>query len=184
MKSKSLLLAILLASVVGTFGQSRTNRIYRPCPATSAQAFVEIQRDGDVNIKPCPGRTLQQNDVAINVAQPFELIAAISDETTDLAVTPTALTFHIPRNFTAVEVWAGLTAVSSSGLVTVDINKNGVSIFSTTLTLDVNEETSLTAATAAVLTTLSFVKGDKITVDIDGAGTGAKGLKVYFLGTR
>lgn len=178
------LCSILLLVPVFCFSQSRTNRIYRPCPNSSTPASVEVQKTGDINIVPCAGKVLKQNGVAINIAQPFELIAAASDEATAIVAVSSAVTFHVPRNFTAVEVWAGLTTVSSSGAVTVDVNKNGVSIFSTVITIDANEETSLTAATAAVLSTLTFVKGDKITVDIDGAGTGAKGLKLYFLGTR
>jgi hypothetical protein len=95
-----------------------------------------------------------------------------------------ALTFYVPRDFTASQMWASVSTASSSGLVTVNIKKNGVSVFSTQITIDATENTSLTAATPAVLSTTSFVQGDKITVDIVGAGTGTVGLKIYILGTR
>jgi len=89
----------------------------------------------------------------------------------------------MPDDFVATEVWASLTTASSSGLVTVDVEKNGASIFTTDLiTIDATEKTSQTAATAPNLTTTSFDKDDEITINIDGAGTGAKGLKVYFVG--
>jgi hypothetical protein len=71
-----------------------------------------------------------------------------------------------------------LATASTSGLPTVNIKKNGTTIFSTTLTIDANEKTSTTAATPAVLSTTTFADDDEITMDIDVAGTGAKGLKV------
>lgn len=177
-------LLFLLYAVSTANGQSRTNRIYRPCSATGTPAIVEVERDGDINIRPCSGKTLKLNGTDISIAQPFEISVAVTDEVTDIAAVNNALTFHVPRSFTAAEIWAGLSTVSSSGVVTVDVNKNGVTVFSTKITVDASEETSLTALTAAVLSSTTFVKGDKITIDIDTAGTGAKGLKVYFLGTR
>lgn len=111
------------------------------------------------------------------------LILAASDETTTITTGTAKLTFHMPYAFTLTEVFTGLSTVSSSGVVTTDVNKAGVSIFTTRPSIDASEETSLTG-TAAVLTTISLAKGDKITVDIDAAGTGAKGLKVYLIGRR
>ena len=73
---------------------------------------------------------------------------------------------------------ASLATASTSGIPEVDINKNGVSIFSTLLSIDANEKTSVTAATPAVLSTTTFADDDELTFDIDVAGTGAKGLKV------
>jgi len=77
---------------------------------------------------------------------------------------------HTPRAF--------VSSPSTSGVVTVDINKAGSSIFSTNLTIDANEGSSATAATAAVLSTSEIDDGDKITFDVDTAGTSARGLKV------
>ena len=165
-------------------GQSRTNRIYRPCPNSSTPAIVEVEKDGDINLKPCPGRALQQNGVDISIAQPYELAYAITDETTTIFSVLEAAKFHVPRSFTLTEVWASVSFQSSSGPITIDINKNGSSIFSTRLTIDENEYTSLTAAVAPVLNTITFTKGDRITVDIDQGGANATGLKIYLLGTR
>ena len=44
--------------------------------------------------------------------------------------------------------------------------------------IDANESTSTTAATAAVLSQTSIADDAQITVDVDGAGTGARGLKI------
>lgn len=111
---------------------------------------------------------------------------AISDETTALTTGVAKVTFYAPYDFTLSDIFAGLSAQSTSGLPTFDVKKNGTTIFSTTLTIDANEDTSLTAATAYVFTTspTKFAKGDKITIDISTAGTGAKGAKLYFLGWK
>ena len=46
------------------------------------------------------------------------------------------------------------------------------------ITIDANEGTSTSAATAAALTTTSITDDQQITIDVDEAGTGARGLKV------
>ncbi|MBS1797465.1 MAG: hypothetical protein JSS81_26820 [Acidobacteria bacterium] len=108
---------------------------------------------------------------------------AVTDEVSVLT-TGTKLTFHVRRAFTLDKIIGGLSTVSSSGTVTVNVKKNGASIFTTDkLTIDQSEATSLTAATGANITTTAFAQGDEIMVDIDAAGTGAKGLKLYFLST-
>lgn len=115
-------------------------------------------------------------------------VVAISDETTAITTGTAKITFHAPFDFMLEDIIAGLTAVSTSGDPAFDVNKAGASIFATTLTIDANEETSITAATAYNFTgsaaRITFAKGDKITIDIDTAGTGAKGAKIYFMGYR
>jgi hypothetical protein len=104
---------------------------------------------------------------------------ALSDETTSITTGVSKITFRAPFAMTLTQIpRASLSIVSSSGIPQVDINKNGVSIFSTRLTIDANEKTSTTAATPAVLSTSTFADDDEITMDVDVAGTGAKGLKV------
>lgn len=56
-------------------------------------------------------------------------------------------------------------------------------MLSTKLTIDVGEKTSTTAAIPPVISDSSLADDEEITVDIDIAGTGAKGLKVFLLGT-
>jgi hypothetical protein len=106
---------------------------------------------------------------------------ACSDETTAITAGTAKVTFRMPYAMTLTKVKASLTTASTSGLVTVDVNKNGTSLFSTLLTIDANEKTSATAATAAVLATTALADDDEITIDIDVAGTGSKGLKVYLV---
>jgi hypothetical protein len=112
------------------------------------------------------------------------LIIAASDETTTITTGTAKVTFRMPFAMTLTEVRASLTTVSSSGNPAFDLNEGGASVFSTTLTIDANEKTSTTAATPAVISDASLADDAEMTVDIDTAGTGAKGVKIYLIGTR
>lgn len=111
---------------------------------------------------------------------------ACSNETTALIASSSLVTFHVPYAFALSEVMAELTVPQTSGAIfTVDINKAGVSILSTKLTIDNTEETSITAATPPVISDSNLARGAKITIDIDQIGDGtAKGLKIWLIGTR
>ncbi len=112
------------------------------------------------------------------------ILIAVGDETTAITTGTAKVTFRMPYAFTVTAVRASLTTVSSSGIPTVDINEAGVSILSTKLTIDASEKTSTTAATAAVISDASLADDAEMTIDIDVAGTGAAGLKVYIIGYR
>jgi len=79
---------------------------------------------------------------------------------------------------------AGVHTASSSGVVTVQIHNltDTVDKLSTAITVDANEYSSNTAATPPVIDTDNddVVTDDRIRIDVDGAGTGTKGLKVTF----
>lgn len=88
-----------------------------------------------------------------------------------------------------VGVSASLSTVSSSGAVTVMVRRSRRSsatartdadMLSTAITIDQSEFDTVDAATAAVINTSNddVATGDHIYIDIDGAGTGAKGLLV------
>lgn len=109
---------------------------------------------------------------------------SVVSESTTLSTGTAKRTFRMPFAFTLTGVRASVSTVSSSGLPTVDINEGGTTILSTKLTIDANEYTSTTAATAAVISDASLADDAEITIDIDVAGTGAKGLKVYMYGYR
>lgn len=112
------------------------------------------------------------------------IVIAVSDETTAITTGTAKVTFRMPFAMTLTEVRASVNTVSSSGLPTFDINEAGVSILSTTLTIDANEKTSTTAATAAVISDTTLADDAEMTIDIDTAGTGAKGAKVTLIGYR
>ncbi len=112
-------------------------------------------------------------------SQPEVIMVALSDEVTQVA-TGLASTIRIPFPCTmTILPRTNCNTVSSSGLPTVDIKKNGTTIFSTKVTIDVSEKTSKTAATPAVLSggSTTFADDDEVTFHVDVAGTGTKGLK-------
>lgn len=117
-------------------------------------------------------------------ALPVEIGVAISDETTALTTGTAKVTFRMPHAMTLTAVRLSLTTVSSSGTPTVDINEAGASVLSTKLSCDASEKTSTTAATAAVISDSALADDAEITIDIDTAGTGATGAKVWLIGTR
>lgn len=114
---------------------------------------------------------------------PVSLGFALSDETSALT-TGTMLAFRSPFEFTLSEIRASISTTSSSGPVTIDVSANGVSVFSTLLTIDAGSKTSLNALTPAVLSTTTITDDAEITFDIDTAGTGATGAKIWLMGTR
>lgn len=105
---------------------------------------------------------------------------AVSDETTAITTGTAKITFRAPYAMTLFTVpRASLSTASSSGNPTVDINVNGTSIFGTQkLYIPQGLKTSKDASGQATLSTTSVADDAEITIDIDTAGTGAKGLKV------
>lgn len=114
------------------------------------------------------------------------IIIACSDETTPLTTGTGKVTFRMPYAFTLSSIRASLTTAQASGsLLTVNVKKNGTTVFSTKITLDNTEKTSATAATLPVLSTTALSDDDEITIDIDQIGNGtAAGLKVALIGVK
>jgi hypothetical protein len=108
---------------------------------------------------------------------------AIGDETTALTTGTAKVTFRMPYAMNLTAIRSEVNTVSSSGTPTFDVNKSGSTILSTKSTIDVSEKTSTTAATPSVLNTNTLDDDEEITIDIDVAGTGAKGAKITFVGT-
>lgn len=107
---------------------------------------------------------------------------AASDLTTVITSGTNNAYFRMPRSMIVSEVRGSLLTASTSGAVTIDINKNGNTILSTKLTIDQDEKTSLTAAAPAVISDDILANDDEITVDIDAEGTGAIGLIITLIG--
>lgn len=120
-------------------------------------------------------------------AKDFFIVPA-SDETSALTVGNAKVTFRAPYAFTLTGVRGSLNVAQTSGsLVTVDIKRwNGssfVTILSTLLTFDNGERTTVTAATAPVLSYTNIVDDEELRIDVTQVGDGtAKGLKITLLG--
>lgn len=149
----------------------------------AAQALFADSTTIDVTVSD-PGDSVAL-DVIQTALKPIEqFVIALSDETTSITTGNAKMSWAYGYDFTITEIYTILgQAQSSSGAVTVDVNKNGSTILSTKPSIDANESTSLTG-TAAVISTATSTKGDIFTADVDAAGTGAKGLKLIVVGHR
>ncbi len=129
------------------------------------------------NIKSVEGSTLLGSTPLV-ISREIQI--ACSDETTALTTGTAKVTFRAPRAMVVTGVRASLTTAQSTGsIITVDINDSGTSILSTKLTIDNTEKTSVTAATAPVISDSAIADDAEITIDIDQVGDGtAKGLKI------
>lgn len=140
----------------------------------------EIQVNwGDVG-----GTLSDQTDLqdALDAASACDWIIALGDETTAITTGTAKVTVRAPRAMTLSKVKASL-STAGTGSSAFDVNKNGTSIFSTTLTIDASEKTSETAATPAVLSTTAIAADDELTFDIDTAGASAAGAKITLVAT-
>lgn len=93
--------------------------------------------------------------------------------------------YRVPSTLDGWELIAAaahVTTVSSSGAPTIQIHNvtDGLDMLSTRITIDANEKDSATAATPAVVNDLNadVATADELRIDVDVAGTGAKGLIV------
>lgn len=121
----------------------------------------------------------------VNYCQPFILPVEVFADATTVTSGTTKKTFRMPARVWLTEVRASLvTAQASGSLLAIDVNEGGASIFSTTLTFDNTEKTTLTATTPAVISDAAIADDAEITVDVDTVGTGAAGLKLTFIGIR
>lgn len=124
--------------------------------------------------------------VAATASAPTTAIPiAVSDESTALTTGPAKVTFRMPFGFTLTGLRGSLTTAPTGSVLTVDINEGGTSILSTKLTIDAGEKTSVTAATAPVISDSTLADDAEITIDIDTVGStvAGAGLKVYLIGT-
>lgn len=123
-------------------------------------------------------------DMAILLASKREVPLYQTADATTVTSGTTKASIRLPYAIKVTDVRASLSTASTSGAVTVDINDGGTTILSTKVTLDQDEKSSETAAAAEVISDTVIAADAEITVDVDGAGTGAKGLTVWLIGYR
>jgi len=112
------------------------------------------------------------------------VLKVIADDTS-LTTGDGKMYFTIPielNGMNLVSVGAHVYTVSSSGLPTIQIHNltDTADMLSTRITIDANEKDSKDATAAAVIDTDhdDVATGDEIRIDVDGAGTGTKGLEI------
>jgi hypothetical protein len=113
-----------------------------------------------------------------------DFIVACSDESTSLTTTTSAVTFRVPFGMYLNSVRASVNVAPVGSTIIVDVKQSGSSIFSTKLSIDASEETSITAATPAVISNPNLTDDAKVIVSIDqiGSSTAGKGLQLTFKG--
>lgn len=114
-----------------------------------------------------------------------ELGYALSDQSTDIS-TGVKLTDRVLYPFTLTGIVGSLAVAATGGTLTVNIKKNGTSIFSTKLTFDATEASTVTAAIPAVLSITTFETDDIIEFSVDNVGgvVAGKGLIVKLIGHK
>lgn len=114
------------------------------------------------------------------------IIKAISDATA-LTTGDNKTKFTIPAmidGMNLVGAQAHVYTASSAGTPTIQIARDRggavVDMLSTRITIDANEEDSITAAAPMVINTTNddVLEGDEIRIDVDVAGTGTAGLEI------
>lgn len=118
------------------------------------------------------------------VAPPIYHIKVVADTQT-IATGDGRFIWAVPQDLVShmlTDVEMDVTTVSSSGIVQVQLRNvtQAVDMLTTRVQVDANEFHSKDAATQPVVNTANadVQHGDRIAIDIDAAGTGAKGLGV------
>jgi hypothetical protein len=114
---------------------------------------------------------------------PVTIAFALSDETTPLTANTNVLTYYMPHAMTLTDVRACLTTSGSSGTTTINIKEAGTTIFSTKLTINSGQYTSVNATPYAFSDT-ALADNAKISFDLDVASSGSTGLKVTLIGFK
>ena len=128
------------------------------------------------------GDVVTSGSLVVESQASFEdyMIISVSADNTDLQTGTGLVTLRAPFAMDLYQIPRASLSTNGTSLTRLDINVNGITIMNNAakLTIDANEGTSTTASTAATLTTTSISDDDQITIDVDTAGTGARGLKV------
>lgn len=127
------------------------------------------------------GTTLSASAVAA-VTETNDITFPITDTVSTITTGVAKQYWDFTHTATIKSIRATVGTQSTSGGLRFDVKKNGVTVFSTTPTIDANELSTATAATNSVLSTTAVALNDRMTFDINEAGLGAKNaqITIYF----
>ena len=116
-------------------------------------------------------------------------IICASDETTAITTGDDKVKFSMPYHFHIEEIKATLSTTSSGGNVTVQVTEGGAAnnINSSAITITAGQTlgSTTTFGSGGGTNPDEVIQEDAVIgVNIDGAGTGAKGLKIAIIGYR
>jgi hypothetical protein len=116
---------------------------------------------------------------------PTEIMTAASDEVTAIVAGAGLMQFRMPYAMTGSEIRASLGSACATGTFTLDVLVGAATVFSTLLTVDATEKTSVSAAIPAVLSVTAWPDDSAVSISVTNQGDGtATGLKVTMIGTR
>ena len=150
--------------------------------STTQKGPVELSTASEIDTGTDSARAMPVNEFVLSKRNVRRVLyRVLANDVDQSALTTVGGDLVLPFAGTIIEVGATVDTAGVTGLATFDINKNGSTIMSATkITIDSNEKTSRTAATAPVLTTTTVAVGDILTFDIDAIqSTPAKGLTFY-----
>jgi hypothetical protein len=141
-----------------------------------------IERIGPVGVGPA---TAPNHAVTKAQADVTEIAYACSDEISNLTV-GNLISFRMPFAMIVSQIRISVNEAPTTSSLVVDVKESGVSIFSTLLSIDATELTSVTAATPAVISDVNLADDALLTVSATqiGSGNAGKGLKILFKGKR
>lgn len=153
---------------------------------THTDMMLQFAGEGSGVTRLIGGMTASGKSIVESVA----VTIGIGDQTTAISAGTNKRRWRAPFAFTVTAIRTSLATAQASGanLVTVDVNNAGNSMLTTKSTIDNNEVTSTTAATASVLdsTYVSVADDALIAVDFDNCdgSTTAAGLDVTLIGYK
>lgn len=156
-----------------------------PNATTSSSGVVEIATAGETTTGTDASRAVSPNGLVHSDFGKRVVQVKVIDDATALTTGNNKITYMIPAEYNGynlVTVEGFNSTVSSSGVVNIQIanSTDNVNMLSTALTIDASEYTSYTAAIPSVIDTThdDVATGDLIRIDVNLAGTGAKGTGV------
>ena len=154
--------------------------------STSASGIVELATAAETTTGTDTGRAVTPDGLAGSDFGKTVVTILVSDPNGDAITAGNGKAYwRVPstiNGYNLVDVEMAVTTASTIANPTVQIHNvtDTADMLSTSLSIDANETDSSTAATAAVINTSNddVSTADMLRIDIDAAGTGAKGLMV------
>lgn len=169
---------------VGTLSAGNATAIV-DAASTTAAGKIEVATAAETTTGTDAGRAVSPDGLAGSDYGKRIIQIKVIDDVTTLTTGDGKVHFFIPpelNGYNLVDADAAVSTVSSSGTPTIQIANvtDSVDMLSTLITIDVSEKTSYTAAIAPVINTATddVATGDNLRIDVDVAGTGAKGLTI------
>jgi len=152
----------------------------------AATGVVELATTAEIDTGTDTGRAMTPDAFNGSIHGLKRVILKITDDSTALTTGDGKLIITAPPEWNGMNVVdfdICISTASSSGLPSVAFYNvtDSCDILSTNATIDESEYSSYTATTAPVIDTShdDLATGDRLRIDIDTAGTGAKGLEIH-----